>query len=230
MFADLHIHSCLSPCSDDSMTINNIIQMALLKELSLIAITDHNSTKNLPCFDALLKKYDIKGWYGIELQTIEEVHVLAYFSHLSDALAMQPWIDRHLQKVANKPDYFGNQLIVNENDEVIEHEEYLLLSSINATLEQCIEQIHQCRGKAVLAHVFDRANSITHQLGFIPKTCKFDGLELKDFSEKEKIKSMYPWIDTVYFFNSDAHQLIDINEATFFLKEKDIEKFWGNCL
>ena len=44
-YYDLHIHSALSPCSDDTMTIHNIFNMAYIKGLDLIAITDHNSLK-----------------------------------------------------------------------------------------------------------------------------------------------------------------------------------------
>lgn len=49
---DLHMHSVLSPCGDMGMTPNNIVGMALLKEVDYIALTDHNTAKNLP---ALLK-------------------------------------------------------------------------------------------------------------------------------------------------------------------------------
>ena len=45
---DLHIHSCLSPCGDDDMTPSNIVGMASLIGLDVIAVTDHNSCKNCP--------------------------------------------------------------------------------------------------------------------------------------------------------------------------------------
>ena len=45
---DLHMHSVLSPCGDLGMTPNNIVGMALLKEVDYIALTDHNTAKNLP--------------------------------------------------------------------------------------------------------------------------------------------------------------------------------------
>lgn len=44
---DLHIHSALSPCADDDMTPNNIVNMAVLKGLDAIAVTDHNSCDNV---------------------------------------------------------------------------------------------------------------------------------------------------------------------------------------
>ena len=38
MFADLHIHSCLSPCGHEWMTPGNIAGMAKIKELDAIAM------------------------------------------------------------------------------------------------------------------------------------------------------------------------------------------------
>ena len=43
---DLHLHSCLSPCADDDMTPNNMVNMALLNGLDIIAVTDHNTCGN----------------------------------------------------------------------------------------------------------------------------------------------------------------------------------------
>ena len=58
---DLHIHSCLSPCGDDDMTPGNIVGMAAVKGLDVIAVTDHNSCKNCP---AVLH---FAGEYGLSL-------------------------------------------------------------------------------------------------------------------------------------------------------------------
>lgn len=80
---DLHIHSCLSPCGDDDMTPNNIVGMAALKELNVIAVTDHNSCKNCPAIMKLAKAYGIIAIPGMELTTSEEVHVLCYFYTLA---------------------------------------------------------------------------------------------------------------------------------------------------
>lgn len=56
-YFDFHIHSCLSPCADDEMTPNNIINMSLLKGLDAIAITDHNSIRNCEvCIELGLKR------------------------------------------------------------------------------------------------------------------------------------------------------------------------------
>jgi len=66
-YYDLHIHSCLSPCGDDDMTPNNIAGMAALKGLNIVALTDHNSTKNCPAFFEACKKQGIIPIAGMEL-------------------------------------------------------------------------------------------------------------------------------------------------------------------
>ena len=44
--ADLHVHTCLSPCCDLGMYPTAIIQGARNKGIDLIGICDHNSAEN----------------------------------------------------------------------------------------------------------------------------------------------------------------------------------------
>ena len=45
--ADLHIHTCLSPCGSLEMSPSEIVRRSLAKGLDAIAITDHNTTLQL---------------------------------------------------------------------------------------------------------------------------------------------------------------------------------------
>ena len=56
---DLHIHSALSPCANEDMTPNNIVNMAVIKGLDIIAVTDHNSADNLPAIEKCCKSNNI---------------------------------------------------------------------------------------------------------------------------------------------------------------------------
>lgn len=229
MYYDLHIHSALSPCSDDDMTPNNIINMALIKGLDMIAICDHNSSYALSSFKKVADKHQIKLIYGVEIQTIEEVHVLAYFKNIDDIASFQIWLNSKFNHIKNDINYFGHQIITDEYDQVIDEFEDLLLISLNAEINEVQENIKLNKGIMVLAHVLDRQNSITHQLGFIPQNLKFDGIEIKNESEKEKVLKMHPWIKhTFWFINSDAHRLVDISEANNELDENDFYRLWGD--
>src|SRR5450756_872374 len=45
--ADLHVHTCLSPCSGLDMSPREVVNAALQKGLDLIGICDHNSAENV---------------------------------------------------------------------------------------------------------------------------------------------------------------------------------------
>ncbi len=233
MFYDLHMHSCLSPCAEDAMTPNNICNMAFIKGLDLIAVTDHNSTKNLPAIDKVASSIGLKLLYGCELETSEEVHVLGLFNTLEKSQKFQEWIDSKMPNVPNDEEYFGYQWIMNERDEKIGDEKRLLLVSLNATLEETTDAVHAYGGRVILAHVLDRANSVTHQLGFIPMDLPYDGLEVKSDEQRLRVIASNPWVtedSTNWFIDSDAHYLTDINEPDHFLRDSVFKKLWGDEL
>ena len=132
---DFHIHSCLSPCGDDDMTPNNIAGMAAVKGLSIIALTDHNSCKNCPALLSIAPNYGITAIAGIELCTAEEVHVVCLFRTLEGAMDFDSYIHKHIMPVKNRPDIFGKQQIMNENDEIIGEEPLLLIGSTDISFD-----------------------------------------------------------------------------------------------
>ncbi len=231
MFYDLHMHSCLSPCAEDEMTPNNIVNMAFIKGLDLIAVTDHNSTKQLPAVAKAAQAIGMKMLYGAELQTIEEVHVLGLFNSLEKSQVFQEWIDSKMPDVPNDEDFFGHQWIMNELDEKIADEPRLLLVSLNATLEECTDAVHAYGGRVILAHVLDRQNSVTNQLGFIPMDLPYDGLEVKNEEQRLRVIQTNPWVtedSTDWFIDSDAHRLIDMSEADHFMRDSVFQRLWGD--
>lgn len=228
IYYDFHIHSCLSPCANDDMTPNNIINMAYLKELDCIAICDHNSIHQ----QIAVSKIDspIKVLYGIEVETSEEVHVLGLFEDIEKNQEFGKWVENNLNDIKNDPKFFGNQLILNEKDETIGTYDTLLLQSIKASLNETIDKIHECKGAVILAHVLDRKNSITYQLGFIPKGIKADALEVKSIEEINKVKQEAPYLEEYLFvIDSDAHQLIDISEKENQLSSIEFERLLRPC-
>ena len=104
---DLHIHSCLSPCGDDDMTPANIVGMAVIKGLDLIAVTDHNSCKNCPAVLTMADAYGLTALPGMELTTSEEVHVVCLFADLKDALAFDEYVYSRLMPIPNNIEYPG---------------------------------------------------------------------------------------------------------------------------
>lgn len=226
---DLHIHSALSPCGEDDMRPTNIVRMALLNGLSLISVTDHNSVSNQQAMAQAAKTYGIAYWYGVELQTKEEVHVLGYFRSEADVESLDAWLRTVRDTTVNRIDHFGNQYLLDENDEVLGQETDSLILSLSAGLNECVAQIKKANGKVVLAHVMDRKNGILRQLAFIPKNLNFDGIEITQADQRDTLIASYPWLSKkTFFLNSDAHRLIDIHDAGRAMSEEEIEAFWRN--
>ena len=217
MYYDLHIHSALSPCSDDLMTINNIFNMAYIKGLQLIAITDHNSLKQQYYLEKIIEHDILKGKidyvHGVELQSSEEIHLLAYLKKGSNLNVIQEWIDKHLIKVKNQSDYYGNQYIFNEFDEVIGIEDNLLISSLDLNVYQIVKKVHEFNGVVILAHVMAKRYGIYEVYHGIPDDLNYDGIEVESIKQLNELKQLCKHLkDDYVFFNSDAHNLESISE------------------
>lgn len=211
---DFHIHTALSPCADEDMTPNNIINMAILKGLDVIAITDHNSMENCqPCMK-VAENSNIVVIPGMELQTKEEVHLLCLFRNLDSAIQFQEIVYSYLSLKHNKPEIFGRQLIFNAEDEIIKENPRMLISSVNMSFKQAYLEIARLKGALVPAHIDRSSYSIISNLGFIPKDLPIRTLEVSKNCDKSLFLSKHPSIKSYKLIkNSDAHYLWDIAEG-----------------
>lgn len=224
MFYDLHIHSALSPCSDDDMTLNNIVNMVYIKGLQLIAITDHNSVKQLYNLN-LVAKDKIDYVYGVEIQSREEVHVLAYFLKDAPLDDIQSFLDNYLIEEPNDVYYFGHQYILDNQDNIIGEEPRLLIKSLDLSLKDIIVHIHMLHGIAVIAHAMEERFSIMNAMLSIDESLDFDGIEVKKSEHKDILENKFPFLKkSVWFISSDAHRLDMISEAEH---EIDEDVFYG---
>lgn len=207
VYCDLHIHSCLSPCGDALMTPNNIARMAYLKALDVIAVTDHNTAKNLPAVEKICREVGIGLLPGLELNTQEEAHLLAYFATVDEALAFSEEIYRFLPDIANRPDLFGEQLVLDEEDEPVASEPRLLISALSLPLDELVEKIRRAGGAAVPAHINRGSNGLLNVLGFLPPGLPVSTVEvsrtLPCAADLSKLRVLH---------SSDAHYLEDILE------------------
>ncbi len=220
IFFDFHIHTALSPCGDEDMTPNNIVNMALIKELDAIAITDHNTcgnvkavmevAKNMPC--------DLLVLPGMEVETSEEIHVVCLFKELDGALAFEKIIDEKLPKIPNREDIFGRQVYYDAFDEITGFKENLLLTAVDLDIQKIFELVHFHDGIAIPAHIDRTSYSILSNLGFFPKEL---GIRLVEYS-KHVVPTTYmksnPYLERFsYIQSSDAHYLGDMSERERFL-------------
>jgi len=221
---DLHIHSTLSPCGSLEMSPSHIISKAKEVGLHVISITDHNMVENCLYTHEIGKKFGITVLFGMELQTLEEIHLLAFFDTYNIALAFQEKIYSLLPDIQNDADYFGDQVVVNEENEIIRFENRLLLNSAQISITDATTWIKNHGGIAIPSHIDSPTFSIISQLGYIPDDLPFDALEVRN---KEKATELLPLImkkDIPFVSFSDAHYLVDIGKRRI---ELDLEE--PNC-
>lgn len=211
---DLHMHSCLSPCGDELMTPNNIVNMSKLKELDMIAVADHNTARHLPAIKKVADFVGVGLLPAMELTTQEEAHMLAYFRTVEEALDFSDEIYAHLPPIKNKPDLFGRQLEMDEDDEVVREEERLLISALDISVDKLAEMVIGRGGLAVPAHINRGSNGILQALGFLPPGARFSALEVT-----VGLPLPHKGIpdDLIQLHSSDAHYLENIFERQEFL-------------
>lgn len=217
--ADLHIHTCLSPCGDLEMSPQNIVTQAKTKDIDVLGICDHNSAENVPALRKAAKKVKIQVLPGIEVTTQEEIHILALFNNLSSVSKLQKIIYQNLPG-ENDDKTFGPQVAVNESGEIVHFNKHLLIGATTIPLEEVIKLIHSLEGLAIASHIDRQAFSLISQLGFIPDTLELDALEVSPLLSLSDAKKRYQSELPLVCF-SDAHYLRDIGQCyTFFYIEK----------
>jgi len=209
--ADLHIHTCLSPCTELDMSPRRILTAAKKKEIDIIGICDHNSSENSLAVMNAAKKMNINVFPGMEVTSQEEVHVLALFDEIENALKLQEYVYENLPG-ENDEEAFGMQIIVNEKEEVLGSNNKLLIGATTIPLEKIIKTIHSLNGIAIASHIDRESFSIIAQLGFIPDNLELDALEISPAITREEAKKRYS-NDYPITCSSDAHYPDDIGKA-----------------
>ena len=216
-YYDLHIHSCLSPCGDDDNTPNNIAGMAKLCELDIVALTDHNTAKNCPAFFEAAQRYGIVPVAGMELTTSEDIHIVCLFEHLSDALNFDKFIESKRVLIKNRPEIFGEQLILDGEDNIVGKEEFLLSNATSISIDDVYETVHSFGGICYPAHIDRDSNGIIAVLGAIPPDCEFSVFEIHNKEKVEELCERFSINTDNIIISSDAHYLTDINERENFV-------------
>ena len=210
---DLHVHSCLSPCADNDNTPNNLAGMAALNHTEIMALTDHNTCRNCPAFFEAAKRYGIIPVPGMELTTAEEIHVVCLYENLDDALAFNEEVDAHRVLIPNRIDIFGDQLILNGEDEVIGTEPHFLTNATTISLEEVPAIVEKYHGVCYPAHIDREANGVIAILGTFPETPYFSAAEVHFEKNREPYRKEFPILaDKKIVVCSDAHYLTDLRE------------------
>lgn len=203
---DLHVHSALSPCADDDMTPANIVGLAALSGLDMVAIADHNAIANVQVAVDIGNAYGVTVVPAMELQTAEDVHVLCLFKTVEDLDEFYKQIP--FLPLENNAEIFGNQLIMDEDDNVIATESRLLLVASGVSVDQLPALCDRYGGVAVAAHIDREENGMVQILGSVT-----DGYAVVEYSSHATSLFRSHYSQYSYVVNSDAHTLGDIGKA-----------------
>lgn len=214
--ADFHIHSCLSPCGDLSMSPSVIVDYLKQRNVKLAALTDHNSSLNCKAFAECCVKNDIIPLFGMELQTQEEIHLLCLFDNLEISEKFSNEIYDLLPSIPNNPEKMGDQVYVDSEENILGEVEKYLVTSADLSIDDAVEFVHKLGGIAIPAHADRSAFSLTSQFGMITDG-NWDAVELVNLQNApEHIKSTYPLTSS-----SDAHYIEHIARRTFNLEVQE---------
>ncbi|MDL2266147.1 PHP domain-containing protein [Parabacteroides sp. OttesenSCG-928-G07] len=204
--ADLHIHTCLSPCGSLDMSPAVIVRTALDRGLSAIAVTDHNSTLQCPEIQFLGEESGLKVFAGVEVTTREEAHCLVLFETDAARQTFQDYLDAHLPAIPNDPERFGDQVWVNRKEEILGEVPHLLISAIDQSVDQIAAFAKRLGCLFVPAHVERPMFSLIGQLGFIDPSLPVDAIEYNDKGRHEALLQQHAYLTNyTQYTASDAH-------------------------
>lgn len=218
LYYDFHIHSALSPCGDNDMTPNNLINMSIIKGLDAVALTDHNACENVRAAAAVAGD-KIIFIPGMEVETSEEVHIVTLFPTADAAEEMQRILVDSSPYIPNRPEIFGNQYIMDENDEICGEIDRMLVTASGLDIYTVVAAAKDLGGIAYPAHIDRESYSVLSNLGFIPPDLDISAVEITEKSRTAlagEYSNRYNIITS-----SDAHYLWDISERNHYIEVSD---------
>ena len=204
--ADLHVHTCLSPCAELEMVPTAIVRRVRARGLHMVGICDHNSSENVAAVARAGRRESVTVIPGMEITTREEVHVLGLFGSEERLARLQALVYENLTG-ENDAETFGIQVVVDEWDQAVDINPRLLIGATDLSLETVVQAIHDLEGLAIASHVDRPSFSLLSQLGFIPEGLRLDALELSPRGDGRA------WTGYPLVRSSDAHRLDDIGRS-----------------
>ena len=225
-FYDLHIHSALSPCADVLMSPNNILNMSFLKELNIIAITDHNSCLQLDVIEELKDSYEMLIVPGAEIEVKEKYHVVCLFKSFDVSRKFQKALNVYLDKKMHDEELYGEQNLFDAFDDIISNYQVSLMGSSNISVLDLRKIVKGLDGVMILAHIEKYGDDVFDKLKTIYQNT-FDAIEVNASYDITKIEHKLNEFSYVVLRNSDAHQITDISEP---VNSIELEELSVDCL
>ncbi len=214
------------------MSAHNVARQAVENGLSIIAITDHNSMANCPVYQKIAESHGLNFFWGVEVQTIEEIHVIVIFDNTKLAREFDSELYESLLPLKNNPDFFGDQVVIDEDENIIRFEEKALINSSRWSLQNLVERLKSLDCFFFPAHIDAETYSIIGQLGFIPGDIEFPALGITAGCNLPGFLENHPDLkNSIFIRNSDAHYLKDIGSGytDFYIEKATLKEIRFAC-
>ena len=163
----------------------------------------------------------------MELTTAEDIHVVCLFETLEAAMAFDGEIEERLIKIENRPDIFGKQQIMDENDEETAQFPYLLINATDIPIEGVPSVVGKHNGVCFPAHIDRQSNGMIAVLGDFPPEPVFGCAEVRDAESLDGLKASYPILENMLIVcDSDAHYLDQMRDKQAYF-DLDDEPYSG---
>ena len=219
------MHTDYSPCSSNKP--KDILETAKKHGLDGIAITDHNSAENVQAVMKAAENTPLTVIAGMEVYVREGAHIICLFPSLQSVLNFQDFIYSHLPEGKNDPSMFGDQIVCDENDNIINENERLFGFPTNASLEIVAEKVQSLCGVLYPAHIDRQSYSLMRVLGFIPANLNINAVEIA--LELQEAQSRLGFLKNSKYSilrASDAHDIKQLGTklSYFYLKRPFFEE------
>lgn len=193
------------------MTPHHIVMRAAEFGIGAVAITDHNASANALAAVKAGERYGVKVFPGMEVECLEEAHIVVLFDTLKQLNAWQQLVDGKMNGLLNNAEKFGGQFVVDDDDNFIREEERLLLAPLKMTAAEVVREVERLGGMSIAAHIDRPSYSIVGQLGFIEPDFGFAAAEISAAgwraSKQSKLQRVAGYLPFVT--DSDAHNIMD---------------------
>ena len=149
------------------------------------------------------------------------VFVVCLFDSLEAAMEFDREVDKKRIKIKNDIKVFGNQYIMDGDDNIIGEEEHFLPIATNISLEDVPSMVKEFNGVSYPAHIDRQSNGVISVLGTFPETPYFSCFELRDGHNAKEYIEKHKLSDKRYIISSDAHYLTDIRDKEAFITLDD---------
>lgn len=205
-----------------------ILAAARARRIDLIGAVDHNAAGNARAMVEAMQRQPsgerVHVLPGVEAESSEGVHTVCLCDSAEEAEEMAALFESSLADLANRPDAFGEQCLVDAAGRTVGRETRLLLQATRMSFRDiCGHSL--ARGLlTIAAHATRPSHGLLGVLGFVPDGTQLDALEagpLGPWRSGGDHPDLARW---PAIHSSDAHRVEDIGEVwtDFWLAELSV--------